>query len=423
MPEYLQHVLELPDGSFVKIAQRLPDGSYAVIARPDDGSCVPCGCEDGGPCDNGCGIFCDGPDCFFGADAGALPSCVQIDLGEFDAVDFCTLSFDRKEIYHIVSVGGIHKLDRVSPSRNVYTSEAPCLVVIETEDIFGGSSFQTITSFRITVEMLVCRSTSSSTACLFVSSVSTSGLPGNFQYTNRPREVGATLGNTSGIGLGCNSNDGEDPIKGTPSIVTVPDNCENLLQTYRAVSCDGTSQIIVDLATYPTGNATVYRAKLNDILYEVTGSWVPFEVTEGYSWVDEECDDDPDLAVWYKAVPCGTLSLSPPEGMRFQSTSPTTDGAVLISRYPFPLFGPNCLVTFAARPTTELADMSEIPGILIVGRDCGNIPQVTSGCLRDPGGPIDIPESPKINTRPPDPMDAVFREFVRRQTGCVGCGG
>ena len=186
--------------------------------------------------------------------------------------------------------------------------------------------------------------------------------------------------------------------------------------TLLAVLCiDETVTISYDGAKQPPDGVTMLYDGFRYRPTETPSQNPPVEV----EWSPDQCPQQ-----WYKAVPCGTSTPIVQEGFRYQAPSPTTNGYVLIQNYPFPDIGPNCTITFAVRPTTDPADMTEAIGIHFPNRSCSQIPSVKSGCQGDSGGPTDLPESPNISDRPragdiaKSAIDFVTRGKLSQCSGC-----
>ena len=164
--------------------------------------------------------------------------------------------------------------------------------------------------------------------------------------------------------------------------------CDDNTSLPVAVDCAGSGlRVLFDPADRPADGVTFL---VGSVVYKPTNETETGIASVGV-WSPDPCLSNEN---WYKAVPCGASTPDVPAGFRYLATTPTTDGAVIIFDYPFPANGPNCVVTFAVQPTTQLADLTEVPGTLAVGRNCRTVPQSTSGCVGDSGGPTDLPESP-----------------------------
>ena len=271
---------------------------------------APCVCGDEGPCDNGCGLRCNGPGCFLGASTN-FPDCIDVELIDVANVGSCPHGAHEDTLDIVTGIAGVHRLQSLGgafPDR--YFAEIDALVVRTHHIVSGGSPFTTVNrGLTIEVTLRMCIS-SGGQECLYVGTIGTSGLGATvYQFTGSPvLPVQNILRNNSGEQLGCaGSSDDETEIRADWAQVTVPTNCDPITRLHFAQSCDGADQIVVDLATYPDDD--VFLPKLDGVLYQITSQQTELPETPGYEWVVEQCPESPRAQADHNPPPPRGISL------------------------------------------------------------------------------------------------------------------
>lgn len=473
------------DNGHKKAVFDLGDGKgFGIIACNPNGTAVPCQCDGDPPgCDNGCGGGCNRPGCFLTNLGEIMPDCLQVNFDEFLHIDECRDPAGNLElvIHSVSGLSGSFRVPRVNTSLNVYRETFPCLVTYTTYSNSGTqSTFHVDREVTVEVFAFVCNS-SSGEQCLYAASASSDHPLGFTVSTNNPRPIGF-LYNNQGRNLGCEST--ESPIVGTTMDVSLPPSCEALQRTYLARSCDGTRNIVVDLETYPP-DESLYLAKLDDVLYEVTGTWVNTPTTPGYVWVQEECPvldmvvarlcsdpsveisidpttldpdcptvflgpdqysvttettDDPPVAVVcspdpcpgerFVAYPCSTLPNSPnfPDQVLFVYTlapGMLPGEGVIRATWTDGTVGQGqwCTFTFFLRPTIQSTDQfSFFNEVQLVGQCAGTRGGSGGPGCRNPSPPIE-PGLPFVQAPPTDPNMQAMINRQESEFRCTGCGG
>ena len=213
---------------------------------------------------------------------------------------------------------------------------------------------------------------------------------------------------------------------GVVTLVAVLYDCEDQDKRYRAVSCDGSQSIWVDL---PDTSAGGYNAELNGELYRLTDE-PGDDPAVAVDWVAQDCpviDPNDDSNLWERCGSGGTSGFPVP----FRARGPQHSGfgfGYSYQTYPDPSDShPNCQIIFGLRYKKIPDDGGTYPSIPIspYAGPCASLPgdiASRTGCQNNGTGPVGQPVDPAgAGGGGVDPMQQVFDQQVQN-FGCSGCG-
>ena len=215
---------------------------------------------------------------------------------------------------------------------------------------------------------------------------------------------------------------------GTITLVGVLQDCSQQGEPprYRAVSCDGSESVWVDLDEDRDG----WRAVKDSTIYQITEESSNDEPAEPVTWTTDECpaiDPNDDSNLWERCSSGGTSGFPVP----FRARGPQHSGfgfGYSYQTYPDPSDShPNCQIIFGLRYKKIPDDGGTYPSIPIspYAGPCASLPgdiASRTGCQNNGTGPVGQPVDPAgAGGGGVDPMQQVFDQQVQN-FGCSGCG-